>query len=426
MKKLRKFIQLMVLLAMTVVTCSACSKETKEESIKEDIIEVLKDTSEESVDNIEIELRDIDKEAKTDTIYCKIDSNDGEKEYTKYYVALYILDEKEGWIFKDVTPDKEEQWYSVPLIGVDESFIEESINGKTIIIDDEGWYLDEENIGNIQIIEQNTQLEQKKDFVTVTVEILSDVLIAKGEMDFEYTYNEGWYLENFQISKPFISEYQSGREPEFTDDELMKDMSSVPLCVGSEENSSEQTINVVPDEISDFVVVNKIASDKGTLQSYICTFTINKPIAKIVVEAVLNYRYDVINGWKMNDIAYSKTDICDVDLGELKGIWNGNMSEFALSYVMQAITLEITEASDDGTIMAKINVPSEGRSCIVKGNVDVTNLSFILNFEEWINKPNRNASIYEPRLYGIIMLENSTIECIKAMDTNNFEVVKTE
>lgn len=420
MKKIKRIMLFVCMLIVCAMGLCACAGVPKEKEVITDIEEVLKESlgDAEKIDNIEILQRNTEKDAKTDTIYCKVDSSSSDAAYQKYYVVLYHLYD-DGWGFESINFDKMDQWSSEPLTGANDEMIYTAIIGETFAIDGENWYIEERNVGEIKIVDRNTQLDQKKDTVTASVELLSDVLMAHGEIQVDFLYKEGWIINNFQITESFTSSYQAGKELEVSDNELVMAMVNVPLYFNENSYGKEQVLSVMQNEVSNFVISDSLVSNKGTCKTYNCSFVLNKEVAAFSVDVAILYQYSM-NGWSVTEVNYPVVTISDTYFNKIGGTWKGQMSEFdTSSYHMQSVIIEIT---DDGYVTASVDVSAENRSCILKGYIDTNDLSISLKFEEWIKEPSRLALIYKPSLYGIIMAEDTSIKCIDTTETNKFEI----
>ncbi|MGN0342902.1 MAG: hypothetical protein ACI4DO_08920 [Roseburia sp.] len=380
----------------------------------------------EHIEEVVIENRQTEKKQSLDIVWCTIRTSDGKVSYEKQVNLTYILTEQNGWILSDAVVNPEEKWIITPLKGVDETDITDALSGQTIVIEDENWDIQKENIENVKVVDQSTDLEGKKDSITVDVELVSGALIAQGELQMNYSFDANWKLENYEVQTPFECSYQSGAEPAITEIDLMKVISENPIDF-TESAKQEELVHASETELSDFSITQSTRSNMGTLMTYDCKFLINKEIVTLEAEAAITYLYDRSAGWEVTEVKYPSVAVSSVNYAGLIGTWKGQMSEYDSSnYTMQSIVMEITEITDDGYVTASIDVPSENRSCVLKGYIDTNDLSFTLSFEEWIQKPKSLASILKPKLQGVIDVEGCSLTCIDTSETNLFDVEKVQ
>lgn len=392
-----------------------------------DAYDIVKSVGE-IVETYEVISRQTDKESLVDTILCKIVSSDNEANYTKYYELEYVMNENDEWVIDSFVPQKQEEWSVVPAAGVKDIDIKSYLIGGNFTIGGELWHIDSLSVGEVKEKSRTTDLENRNDTVIVSVELLSDVLVARGELQANYVYDNGWHLQSVDIVKDFEATYQEDKKFEMTETTLVEAMTQNPIPFGKGSNGTRQDIVVRKDEVTEFVMGETLVSNVGTVQICDCSFVINKETASMKVSANVSYEYDFGRGWIVRDVQYSKCDVKELRLEGLKGEWVGQMSEFdTTSLTMQSVKFEITEVDNaEGRILATISVPTEKRSCELIGYVDFIDLTFKFVFDKWIEKPIRNASLYEPVLCGLLILDDVAFECFDNHDSNDFELRKVD
>lgn len=421
---------LFMCLCASFIFAGCGTKFQDEETINNDIVDVLDTVLQvgEVLRSYEIVERESDEEALIDKILYEIIVSDGISEYTKYYELVYEVDEDKDWGVEGVEPKRQEQWSSVPLKGVEKVDITDFLIDNTFMIDGESWYIDSTSIGDIKELTRTTELEKKRDSIILSVELLSTVLAAYGELQADYVYDNGWYLQDVKMYKEFETSYQEGKELFITDELVVDALSKNPISFGKRAQGSSQTITVLKEGVTDLVIGDKRIDCAGTLQMCDFSFLLNTAVANLKVAGNASFEYDFARGWIIKEVQYSDCSVKELKLEKLKGKWIGQMSEFdTLSYPMQSVKLDITEVNNqEGVLSATISVPSEKRSCELIGYVNFIDLSFELNFEKWIQKPSEWASIYKPALCGVIEVDTGTFNCIDTTEYNTFELQKAE
>jgi hypothetical protein len=203
-------------------------------------------------------------------------------------------------------------------------------------------------------------LGQKTDKVTVSIELLHDVLMATGEMQFEFKYDDRWVLENNSVTTHFTSSYRPGAEHVLDESEAISAIASSttnsPLEFGERNLNSRtlQTISVSAGEVSDFTVLSSAASNTATVQTYECAFTLNKNLVSFNASATLVYQYDRAGGWGIKNVTFLPIAVKAVKMEGLLGEWAGEYTAHAGSTLSgpYAFVLEITDVGSDGEITA--------------------------------------------------------------------------
>ena len=413
----------LALLTITFISllsaCSAGVSVTSESKIKEDFESHLDYyTGLEIIDKVEIIKRKTDNEAKEDMVWCKIDSADSDASYVRYFIIIYNLYEEDGWQFEELLEDQKDKWSSKPLAGADNKLIKGSMVGMSIEIDEEEWEISPNTIDSFTIESQETQLEQGKDIVVVSVVINDDVLTAQGELEFVFKYEDGWKLGDYRVFKPFETSVKVHTKLEISDDILINAISKKPLILG--EGKTEQLIDIELDEISDFTLIDTVSQNKDTMQTYNCSFKLDKKLVVLTVNAQVVYQYDKVNGWNISDIS-CQPSISSVNI---EGEWIGQYAQMSGD---AKLNLNISQVADDGSITAVFNfsalptnpsVPSGSYKMI--GGVDLNNLRIVLEGKEWIEQP----TYYSFRnLDGCLRIDGSVI---KAISGTALEVKKVQ
>lgn len=424
---MRTKLLLCALLLCVMTGLTGCGNKIQdEETIANDVVSMFNDIAQvgEILESYTIVERNTDIENQLDTILCEIISSDGLVEYMTYYTLQYIMEE-EGWSVESFEPENEYAWTAVPLVGVENIDIREYITERNWVIDGLEWNKESISLGNVKEISRNTQLEQKVDTITLDVELLSPVLVAKGEIKVNYVFNGGWSIDRIDIVKEFTSVYQDGKEFDMTEDAMITALENNPSSLGSNARETFQNVDIVRNEITDFIMEDVVISNAGTVQECECSFGLNKAVANFDMRASVRYEYDEFSGWKVAGVEYSKCDVTGLNLDVLKGQWNGQLEELEISNDMQQAIMEIVQVSnEEGTFEATISVPTEKRKCSVKGYVNFTDLTMTVSFVEWIERPKKNASLYEPELYGIIVVNDASLKNAFLIEANEFEFKK--
>lgn len=404
------------ILLLSACTAVAVPNESK---VEKDVEGVLNNnySSSETIETVEIVKRKTEKNIKSDTVWCKVETNDEEALYVRYFTLYYQLYDKGGWILENWEEDQTDKWGSTPLVGVNVDTIRNSLIGVSADIDGELWEIEPDNIGNLAIDEQETNLEQKRDVILATVDIKSDVLVAQGKLRIDYVYDEGWYLSNYNIDTPFATSYQANAELKMTDDILISEITKKAMIF--DEGSTEQIINITSDEISEFKADKGIVQERGTVQIFNCSFILDKKVAVLSVEAKVIYQYGSVSNWSISDIIFSPK-VVSVDM---KGEWVGEYT-YNRGY---KLVLNVSEVAGDGTITSTfhfsglpVNPSGSSGSYKLAGGIDFKELKIYLEGKEWISGEGQEVSM--DKMYGTIYIQEEKI--VMSIGGNKFDMVR--
>ncbi|MDR0220971.1 MAG: hypothetical protein LBI54_06170 [Lachnospiraceae bacterium] len=385
----------MLLISLFLLTaCSAKNlTETEIEANFNETVETMLSPSE-TLDTFEIINREIDKEVQKDTVWCRVETHDDEAAYVRFYELSYQLVDK-AWALNSTKPYRESDWTKAPTVGASDSMVNSSLTkntlesylGSMIRIDGDEWYLQETELGNTEIVGRDTQLAQKTDKVTVSVEILHDVLMAQGEMQLDFKYDDRWILDNASVTSHFVSSHRPGTEHEFNESEaisaIAKWATDNPIEFADSSLSRQTPLSVSADEVSDLTMLGSAASNTATTLTYVGSFALNKKTVSFDVNTTIIYQYDRAGGWSLREIALSPAKINTVKTEEILGEWSGSYkNHLAAIDGTYAFMLEITDIGSDGAVTATFHDTSANPYSVeMTGYFSLTDLSVSIKSE---------------------------------------------
>lgn len=421
-KKIKVFgvVLFSMLAAVFIVACTDVADEKKIQSDLESYTEYAFLSEGEKIDKVVIEKRQTEKEQKIDTVWCTVTTEDSEISYQKSVVLTYGLYDKEGWILDDVSVNDSRQWVQTPLKGITEEKIPSSLNGRSVVVDEEEWNIETEHIKKISIDDQETNLEEKKDKVTVTLILDSEVEEAKGELVINYKFDNGWKIDSISENKKFTATVKPEVALEITEEDLIAELVNQEFQYGETETelangnslidtSTQQTITINENEISDFVIESKSSTGKGSYQKYDCTCILTKAHAVFKLAAEIQYYYSGSNGWRVQPMTITP-ELISVNI---EGEWAGTYVSAPWS---GDAVLSITRIDDDGTITgvysytpSTINQYSQPGSYNVSGKINMSTLVMKLTAGDWVNEDSSALSITKQDITAILCVDDSII-----------------
>lgn len=403
MRKTMRFALLMSMLIIGAFSLSACGKKVaSEEQIKQELesnteFHFLKEG--EQIDEVVIEKRQTEKEQKTDTVWCTVVTNDTEVSCQKNVILSYGLYDKTGWMLDDVDVESKEKWIMTPLKGIEESALLSLLSGQTIVIDEEEWLITQENLLNMKIDEQQTNLDQKTDQLSISLVLDDKLERAEGKIAVLFTFDQEWKYDSIISKDDFTVSMKEEYAFNTSEDDLMAKVIETELPVGE----TKQTISVGEQEISDFKIEEQKAESKGSRQIYRCSYHVNKPQVTLAMESQIIYTYQDGEGWKSSK-SNTTSQIVSTDIA---GNWSGTYLD---GFSEKKAELDILEVKDDGTVSATYTF-DEG-SYELSGTWNQDSLELWLEAGDWIVEPAKIRTYRNDKkdITGELKLEKDRLE----------------
>jgi len=374
-----------------------------------------------AIDRIEIISNETDTEAGWHQALVTVFSNDADIAYISHMQVTYQRNADNEWILADITADRSMPWISSPLVGASEETIRSAIIGLEVRVDDNDWRFDEEIIESVTIVSQETQLENNRDNVIVSVELGAEAQIAQGQIELQFAFDDGWSRSSYQGHTPFVSEYRPNAIFETTGEQILYETTQRTMPFGS--GNAAQDITLSSEEISNFTLIGSTSSNRGATRIYDYSFTLEKGIVVFDVNAQATYQFDRMNGWLLEVISFDPA-VISVDLAGTR--WIGTHESRTISGAStRQLTLEIEAMPNQGAISATLNSSPPAYSQRSTGFVDFNTLGVQLLFDGYIVSPGSLLNLNQINLYGYIDVNNSTFASLPGIQRGNhnrFEV----
>ena len=409
MKKIYIFL-VMMLMAVIFVGCG--KKVANEEQIQIDLETFMEKSilaDNEKILAVTIDKRQTQKDDKKDVVWCTIQTEDERCAYEKSIVLTYSLYDEGGWMLDEISGNDRSGWVITPLTGVNDDEISASLSGINITTNNEIWYVTQDNMKSILVDSHETNLEEQKDTVAVTLIVDDLIEEADGQLIINYSFEHGsWKMDSISGNENFSAATKAGMELNITEDILLKAIDGQSYKYNTQEPSmySKQEITINKDEVVDFTIDRQESSSKGTSQQIFCNCTLAKPNAVFTLAIEVSYLYsdtwiiqpisvtsectsvDITGKWTGTN-AYGR--ICELDItemdaeGNISGTYSDQGSAYnkAYSYYVAGKinrdTLEITLDAGDmigekpykwfkpDNITAKVNIDND----LISGNADL-------------------------------------------------------
>ena len=406
---MRKKIALITAAAICMIMLlTACSNQIDKSTIMKDIEPKLSGilSNDEKIDDIEILEYNTDNEKDT-SISLKVKSSDEVAEYINYFIATYYYSSDKKWIFDTVTQVDKESSSATPKKGVNEEIITSSLNGEFVEINGEEWQIESKNIKKISIESQETNLDDRKDNVTVTLTLDDAVQEAEGKLIIDYIFDKKWQIKSVSEDGEFKITDKSECALEITDTDLINEVAKKQVVL-FEGTSNSQSVSMTESEISDFEVYKEFSGARGTIRRFYCKGILTKPNAKIKFDDEVYYLYD--GQWLLQPTTITG----ELDSIDIKGEWNGT---YTGAGDRGKSSLNITEVTKDGKVTGvysytpdKIDQYRQAGSYNVSGSIDMSSLIMKLTAGDWVNKDPSALSITKNDISAVVDINESEIE----------------
>ena len=350
----------------------------------------------EKIISVKIDKRQTDKDDGIDTVWCTVKTEDEWRACEKSVKVTYYLNDDADWVLDEAVVNDTSEWIITPLVGVSKDDIESDLisSGINVIADNEIWSVTQASIKNITVEKQETDLEAKNDFVTVTLTLDDLVMEASGNVDIRYKFIDGfWEITAISGNEAFTSAMKPGTNIAFNETMLINELDKEKFKYGA---SDSQNIEIDKSEISEFEVLGHTSSSKGILQKYLCHCKLNKPNAVFDLDIDIEYGYSESVGWNIKPI--SLKSICSSV--KIAGKWTGT------NFYGRACELNITDIDADGNITATYSdygaSNNKAYSYYVSGKIDFTTMKISLipgdvigeKPYSWFDPDNITATLY--------------------------------
>lgn len=378
--------------------------------------------ADEEIGGIVIEKRQTDKKQRTDTVWCTVTVKDSQVAYEKEVVLIYGLYDKEGWVLDNVSVNHESQWMQTPLAGIDEGSILASLAQYYVIADNERWDIEANQVETFSVEKHETNLEEKTDFVTVSLTLDGEVEKAVGQLVICYQFDNGWKIASLSGDEEFTTAVKTETALSVDSEDLIDVIvNEQAFCYGGTayetgsiiyaNTAGQQSITLDKALISDFVIESTTSSQKGCCQDYDCSFTLAKPHVTFQIAVRVQYYYSDSEGWKAY-LTELVPQVADVDID---GEWKG-------TYMAAGDTGDVTlsiQTDDNGLVTAVYSYFPSGTASTTKydqpgsyyatGEFDPLTLSFGFTAGDWIEEPGSTFSWTKSDIAGTLQVEEAEI-----------------
>ena len=333
-----------------------------------------------------------------------VHSSDTEVAFTKYASLLYYRDEEREWILTEISTARVDIWQTSPLVGVGtdmiDSAVRNALRNQDVTIDGDEWRITDDTIENISIENQNTNLGNRRDVVVASVLLGSEARTAEGQVELEFTFDNGWSFSTHSGHTPFSSQYRTVAVFDLSNEQLLNELVRDDATILREMVFNGQTLSIARDEVIDFNILDYETSNRGANRLYNFSFTIQKGIITYAVQGQVNYQFDNLSGWVPGDFLLTPS-ISSVNLVGTRWVgtyatnvpWGQLHPDLSPALTQTILIVEIVEITADGSVRATVTGMHPEIIHTSVGSFDTSTLTLTLNFDEWIVEPPRPTGV---------------------------------
>lgn len=382
----------------------------------------------ETVTGFVIDLRETDRIGLSDAVWCSVVTETENVRRSRTYLMAYELT-KEGWVLSVVDGVDTAGWLTEPLSGITAEELQADLVGQELEPEkDFTFVLTEEDLQEVEILSQTTDLDAGTDQVEAAITVTNDVLSWTVNAQISCSFEESWNIDELENAKAEI-DYKPGMDFELEQEDFLAALYENPIVLGKpeeeedtmeviavvadgektqkaeEEPAVEQEVLVTEETVSNFSVKESRFSLEEDRQLVDCSFELIKDVAQLYVEATVVYVYD--GGWKVDEVRYD----AEVEEIILTGTWNGTYTESEGK--TPKVTVKVEEAEDGTEKLSFAFSPSEATPTFPTGSYALTaktdpkTMGVELTPGEWIVNPWVEINIVG--LKGVLMIEEGVI-----------------
>jgi len=331
---------------------------------------------------------------------------------TRQYELHYKKYSETGWRMKSLNVNDDDEWLTVAKAGVEDEIVKKQLAGTDTTIGGKYVWVNEENLGNVEITNRETDLKNGMETVYVSYEVLSDVAKCKRDAVLQYQFRDTqWQYEGMTLGTLEEISYNDGYAFDGSEIKIKADIYSNPVILPG--SYGEQQVKVDESTLTNFVSqVGAYDWDSRTVNVQ-ASFNVVKKLATLKVDANISYVYNA-GGWQIDRIQYSPV----VESVSIKGSWKGYYTTWSSK---PSLTLKISKQDAENmlkgtfTFGPSANAPDfESGSFSVIGGIEKENLAVNIKGNEWVEQPDGFSMV---DLYGMLVIDEA-----KITNNRNFEV----
>jgi len=261
--------------------------------------------NENNIKDIEIVRRQTNKKDKNDKSFIRVTLVDGGIQSEGELKLTYNYYDKGGWVLDDVSKNLDKNFSYTLIGGINEAQIKESLINQNINIGEwygsigfwnRLWSLNKDEISKIDIVEQNTDINQKTDEVIINLRLKNEMLKVSGNLKLIYVFNhDHWKIEKIELINDFDHEFVNDRSMDI--EQVKKDIVNHEFSYNV---FSKWKIN--EGQVRDLKVIDQKINDKGKKRLIIAQIKLEYDKKLFVGEFKIIYDYIPIDGWRLSTI----------------------------------------------------------------------------------------------------------------------------
>lgn len=356
------------------------------------------------IKDIKINDTAVDKEETVAKLSCMVVLEGETLKSTRYYDLSFMKTKDRRWEGVSCSPVRTQEWLTTPKGGVTADIIKKSLIGTTVKTKNGELHLTKQNLDDIKITEQKTNLEKGSDEVKFAYKISAKAAYIQEKADAIYVFkHRGWEISSIVHDDDPKLELNKEHEFKRSDEEIKNDIINSPLIWKS--SFGKQTIKITAETMKNFQKEPFTFIWSEGWVCHKCEFDIVKPVATLHIVANACYEYGV-DGWKIASMKYDPK----VDSVSLQGLWKGHFPD---GDGRPNLDINIETQDANGMVTAICNFAPSGSapgypsgSFSMVGGLDKKTLEVKLKRNNWINRPKHGHMF---NLEGVLLVDEGKI-----------------
>ena len=357
-----------------------------------------------NIKKLDIHETNIDDTKTFSDVRCTVTLESEDVRKVQSYQVKYTKIDDKDWVMDSYYPYNQDLWTVEALKGVGTKTIKNCLYGQKVNVGNLPITLSVQDIEDVRIEKQVTDLKAGKDEVSFSYKIKSKIASATQHAKAVFSFDKDkWILVNMQHDENSSITLNKGFEFKRTNEMVKNDIYKSPIYWKSRYGT--QTIKTNDGSLRNLKVQPEVFEWKSGLVTQKISFDLVKRVANLHVLADVIYEY-TSTGWTVKNIHY-KTKVENI---ALQGKWTGHYSTWGGK---PSLNLYINTQDANGMLTATFDFgPSASApdyktgSYSMVGGIEKETLVVTLKGNNWINRP---SGFWMVDLSGVLLIDEEKI-----------------
>lgn len=357
-----------------------------------------------NIKKLDIHETNIDETKTFADVRCTVTLESEDVRKVQSYQVKYTKINDKAWVMDSYFPYNQDLWTVEALKGVGTKTIKNCLYGQKINVGNVPITLNAQDIEDVKIENQVTDLKVGKDEVSFSYKIRSKIASATQHAKAVFSFDKDkWSLVNMQHNENCSIVLNKGFEFKRTNDAIKNDIYKSPVYWKTYYGT--QTIKTNDGTLRNLKVQPEAFEWKSGFVTQKTSFDLVKRVATLHVDADVVYEY-TSTGWAVKNVHYKPR----VESVSLQGKWTGHYSTWSSK---PSLSLYVNTQDANGMLTATFdfgpsaNVPDyKTGSYSMVGGIEKETLVVTLKGNNWINRPRGFRMV---NLDGVLLVDEEKI-----------------